>query len=97
MKSANMIDCPLFIPPYRDLAAISNKTMPRTSDKEKLTTIKEPQFEEDEEATTAAIETGPTEADLVTEFLRILSVEATNAIFLGIALLLQMTERIKTW
>ncbi|VDL60101.1 unnamed protein product [Hymenolepis diminuta] len=81
---------------FKDLAAISNKTMPRTTDKEKLT-IKEPEIEEDEEATTAAIETGPTEADLVTEFLRILSVEATNAIFLGIALLLQMTERIKTW
>lgn len=56
-----------------------------------------PAAAEDEEATTAALESGPSEADLVTDFLRILSREPTNAIFLGIALLLQMTARVKSW
>nr|CUU98786.1 hypothetical transcript [Hymenolepis microstoma] len=82
---------------FKDLAAISSTKTSKTGGEEESLITREPQIDEDEEATTAAIEAGPTEADLVTEFLRILSVEATNAIFLGIALLLQMTERVKVW
>uniref|UniRef100_A0A158QJ13 TPR_REGION domain-containing protein n=1 Tax=Rodentolepis nana TaxID=102285 RepID=A0A158QJ13_RODNA len=84
---------------FEDLAAISSTKTPNGGGggEEKSLATREPQIDEDEEATTAAIEAGPTEADLVTEFLRILSVEATNAIFMGIPLLLQMTERVKVW
>ncbi|KAM7537127.1 hypothetical protein Aperf_G00000063210 [Anoplocephala perfoliata] len=91
----------LLPPCFKELAAIAHKKiLPNNHSQKYSSQSNNVSFEataEDEEATTAAIESGPSEADLVTDFLRILSREPTNVILIGIALLLQMTARVKTW